>query len=160
MCNTTYQGCDGSVLLDNSTTSVSEKDARPNVNTLRGFGVIEDIKEALEKECSHTVSCADILALAARDSVVQVWEILVRLEFSHWGIIHWRNQVLKVRFNLWQTGGPDYEVLLGRRDSTIANYSGANAVLPSPKFNVTSLTQKFIDVGLSKEDMVILSGLY
>lgn len=73
------QGCDGSVLLDNSTSSVSEKEARPNVNTLRGFGVIEDIKEALEKECCNTVSCADILALAARDSVVQVKETLVSL---------------------------------------------------------------------------------
>lgn len=66
------QGCDGSVLLDNSTAMVSEKEARPNVNTLRGFGVIKEIKEALEKECCNTVSCADILAIAARDSVVQV----------------------------------------------------------------------------------------
>ncbi|KAG0504898.1 hypothetical protein M758_N010200 [Ceratodon purpureus] len=122
-------GCDGSVLLDNSTAMVSEKGARPNVNTLRGFGIIEDIKEALEKECCNTVSCADILAIAARDSVVQ-------------------------------TGGPHYDVLLGRRDNTIANYSGANEVLPSPKFNVTTLTQKFIAVGLTKEDMVTLSGAH
>lgn len=61
---------------------------------------------------------------------------------------------------LLQTGGPHYDVLLGRRDNTIANYSGANAVLPSPKFNVTTLTQKFIAVGLTKEDMVTLSGAH
>ncbi|XP_024400591.1 peroxidase A2 isoform X2 [Physcomitrium patens] len=122
-------GCDGSVLLDNSTTAMSEKEARPNINTLRGFGIIERIKESLENACSETVSCADILALAARDSVVQ-------------------------------TGGPHYDVLLGRRDSIIANYTGANAVLPSPKFNVTTLTKKFLDVGLTSEDMVTLSGAH
>ena len=66
------QGCDASVLLDNSSTIVSEKYARPNINTLRGFQVIDEIKQKLEESCSETVSCADILALSARDSVFQV----------------------------------------------------------------------------------------
>lgn len=66
------QGCDASVLLDSSGTIISEKRSNPNRNSARGFEVIEEIKSALEKECPHTVSCADILTLAARDSTVLV----------------------------------------------------------------------------------------
>lgn len=66
------QGCDASVLLDDSATVVSEKNAGPNKNSIRGFEVIDEIKEKLEQVCPHTVSCADILALAARDSTVLV----------------------------------------------------------------------------------------
>ena len=73
------QGCDASVLLDNSTGIVSEKGSNPNSNSARGFEVIDEIKVALETACPGTVSCADILALAARDSTVLVggpyWDV-------------------------------------------------------------------------------------
>ncbi|KAM0935642.1 putative peroxidase [Dioscorea sansibarensis] len=62
-------GCDASVLLDDTLDIVSEKQATPNKNSLRGFEVIDQIKAALEEACPLTVSCADILALAARDAV-------------------------------------------------------------------------------------------
>ncbi|KAL5578514.1 hypothetical protein UlMin_020213 [Ulmus minor] len=64
------QGCDGSLLLDNSSTIVTEKDAAGNNGSVRGFDVVDDIKTALESACPGIVSCADILAIASEESVV------------------------------------------------------------------------------------------
>ncbi|CAK7346842.1 unnamed protein product [Dovyalis caffra] len=61
------EGCDGSILLDNG--SDGERSARGNAG-LAGFEVIENVKTQLEATCPGLVSCADIVALAARDAVV------------------------------------------------------------------------------------------
>ncbi|XP_059639755.1 peroxidase 47-like [Cornus florida] len=61
------QDCDASVLIDSTDENVAEKEAPPNL-TLRGFEVIDEIKSELEA-MKGVVSCADILALATRDSV-------------------------------------------------------------------------------------------
>ncbi|KAF7102808.1 hypothetical protein CFC21_103876 [Triticum aestivum] len=62
-------GCDGSILLDDTSTFTGEKNAGPNANSARGFEVIDALKTQVEAACRATVSCADILALAARDGV-------------------------------------------------------------------------------------------
>ena len=58
-------------MLLNSSTKQAEKDAVPNLS-LRGFQIIDNVKSALEKACPGVVSCADIVALVARDVVAAV----------------------------------------------------------------------------------------
>ncbi|KAM3360181.1 hypothetical protein P3S68_019893 [Capsicum galapagoense] len=69
---TSLLGCDASVLLDGQN---SKKEGIPNKNNLLGFEVIDAAKAALEAACPGTVSCADILAFAARDSSYKVGKI-------------------------------------------------------------------------------------
>ncbi|OAY74648.1 peroxidase 44-like [Ananas comosus] len=62
------RGCDASILIDGTNTTDSEKSAFPN-KTVRGYEIIDDIKQNLESQCPSTVSCADVIALATRDVV-------------------------------------------------------------------------------------------
>ncbi|RLN29918.1 peroxidase P7-like [Panicum miliaceum] len=60
-------GCDASILLDQSNSNPQpEKLAIP----LRGYDAVNTIKAAVEAVCPGVVSCADILAYAARDSAM------------------------------------------------------------------------------------------
>ncbi|KAL9241248.1 hypothetical protein vseg_015379 [Gypsophila vaccaria] len=123
-------GCDGSILLDDTSSLTGEKNAFANRGgSARGFGVIDAIKTNVEASCNATVSCADILALAARDGVVLL-------------------------------GGPTWNVPLGRRDSTTASLATANANLPPPTSNLSNLTTLFARHQLTIQEMTTLSGAH
>lgn len=64
------QGCDGSILIA-SPNGDAEKDAQDNLSLAGdGFDTVIKAKTAVEQACPGVVSCADILAIAARDVVV------------------------------------------------------------------------------------------
>ncbi|KAM0950657.1 putative peroxidase [Dioscorea sansibarensis] len=123
------RGCDASVLIDSTANNTAEKDAIPN-KSLVGFDVIDEAKGALEKACPGIVSCADIVALAARDSV--------SFQFNK---------------SLW-------EVETGRRDGNVSIDSEALANIPSPFSNFTTLSQGFAKKNLTVQDLVVLSGAH
>ncbi|KAG6702796.1 hypothetical protein I3842_07G053200 [Carya illinoinensis] len=101
------QGCDASLLLDSRGSIVSEKRSNPNRNSARGFEVLDEIKSALEKECPLTVSCADIVALAARDSTVLAggpsWEVPLGRRDSRGASLRGSNNNIPAPNNTFQT---------------------------------------------------------
>ncbi|CAL5026634.1 unnamed protein product [Urochloa decumbens] len=60
------EGCDASVLIQGNGTERTD----PANLSLGGFNVIDAAKRLLEVVCPATVSCSDIIVLAARDAVV------------------------------------------------------------------------------------------
>ncbi|KAG4176369.1 hypothetical protein ERO13_A11G240700v2 [Gossypium hirsutum] len=60
------EGCDGSILIQNGPKAERHAFGHQGVG---GFEVIEQAKAQLEATCPGVVSCADIVALAARDAI-------------------------------------------------------------------------------------------
>ncbi|KAM7262111.1 hypothetical protein ACFE04_021188 [Oxalis oulophora] len=120
-------GCDGSVLLDDTPYMLGEKLSLSNINSLRSFELVDQVKDALEKACPGIVSCADIIIMASRDAVML-------------------------------SGGPNWEVKLGRKDSLTASQKDSDDIMPSPRANATALIQLFDRFNLTVKDMVALSG--
>jgi peroxidase len=127
------EGCDGSILLDPSASNPNpEKTANPSA-TLRGFNVIDQAKSALEAVCPQTVSCADIVALAARDAVV-----LTGLN----------------------NGGLELDMPTGRLDGLVSSAAEATALIVSPQSTAQQLIQQFEQRGFSQDEMITLSGAH
>ncbi|CAH9133512.1 unnamed protein product [Cuscuta epithymum] len=120
-------GCDASVLLDDTESMVGEKLSLSNINSLRSYEVIDEAKEDVERACPGVVSCADILIMAARDATVL-------------------------------SGGPMWDVKLGRVDSLTARQQDSDSIMPSPRSNSTHLIDLFSRFNLSVKDLVALSG--
>ncbi|XP_061989470.1 peroxidase 24 [Rosa rugosa] len=123
------QGCDASLLIDSTDGNTAEKDASPNLS-IEGYEVIDEIKAKLEEECPDIVSCADIVALAARDAV--------SYQFGR---------------SMWQVFG-------GRKDGRVSLATEAARDLPSGGANYTTLQDQFAGLGLNYIDLVALSGAH
>jgi len=125
------QGCDGSLLLTGTTTDPGEQDAPPNLTLrARAFQLINEIKTAVEANCSGVVSCADIVTLAARDSVAKAG------------------------------GPDYPVPLGRRDSLDYANQSTVLSNLPGPTSNLSQLTVGFDNKGLNLTDLVALSGAH
>ncbi|XP_042490874.1 peroxidase 55-like [Macadamia integrifolia] len=121
------EGCDGSVLISSKAYD-AERDAEINLSLIPdGFEVVNLAKKAVEAACPGVVSCADILAILARDVV-------------------------------YYAKGPWWPVEKGRRDGRNSKAANAAAQLPSGNSNLTDLIEMFQSKGLSKFDLVTLSG--
>jgi peroxidase len=128
------QGCDGSILLDtfsNDTSLTPEKFGVPNFPSLRGFEVIDAAKAEIEAACPGKVSCADIVAFAARDASYFL-----------------------------SAGGISFAMPAGRYDGTVSLASETLPNLPPPFAGFDQLVKMFGDKGLDASDMITLSGAH
>ncbi|KAK3160655.1 hypothetical protein QOZ80_1BG0062570 [Eleusine coracana subsp. coracana] len=125
------RGCDGSVLIDPSPANPNPEKTSPANGGLRGLDVIQEAKRQLESLCPGTVSCADILAFAARDAT----RIL-----SSWTI--------------------SYRIPSGRRDGLASSASDATQNLSPPFAQLDQLTSMFAAKGFTQDELVTLSGAH
>ena len=108
-----------------------EKLSPPNDPSVRGFELIDAIKDAVEAACPGVVSCADILAFAARDASC-----------------------------ILSKGKVSFDMPAGRRDGTFSNASEPLKFLVPPTSTLSELVDSFVIKGLNAEDLVILSGAH
>uniref|UniRef100_A0ACD5WNR6 Uncharacterized protein n=1 Tax=Avena sativa TaxID=4498 RepID=A0ACD5WNR6_AVESA len=127
------KSCDASLLLDTDAAAagvVSEKSS-PRSFGMRNFKYVDAIKAALERACPGTVSCADLLALAARDGAAALG------------------------------GPADVPVRTGRRDGTESFYADAERYIPNHNESVSAVLERFKAMGVDDaEGVVALLGAH
>ncbi|GKV02231.1 hypothetical protein SLEP1_g14690 [Rubroshorea leprosula] len=104
-----------------------------------------------EKTCPGALPAIENVVRAAVANESRMGASLLRLQFH--------DCFVNARVQKWKLGGPYWTVLLGRRDSTIANFSGTIDI-PSPLLNLSGLITAFANKGLSASDLVTLYGAH
>ena len=107
---------------------MSERESPANFG-IRGLWLIDHIKGALELACPSTVSCADIVVLAAREAVQVSGGPLIQ------------------------------DVPLGRRDAIIASSYQATKHLPPAASGFNEFYQIFNSKGMTLEESVAMLGI-
>lgn len=75
ICVAFVQGCDASIIIQSTGSNKAEKDNPDNLSLAGdGFDTVIKAKAAVDAvpSCKNKVSCADILAMAARDVIALV----------------------------------------------------------------------------------------
>nr|CAD1826003.1 unnamed protein product [Ananas comosus var. bracteatus] len=125
------RGCDGSVLLAAANGDDENHSGADLTLSPEAVDTVNRAKAAVDgdPQCTNKVSCADILAISARD-VVSL------------------------------TGGPYYQVELGRLDGRVTSKANVKHNLPGPGYNLDQLNAVFAANGLTQTDMIALSGAH
>ncbi|XP_027355642.1 peroxidase 16-like [Abrus precatorius] len=125
------RGCDASILLS-SPNNKAEKDHPDDISLAGdGFDTVVRAKAAIDSD----PQCRNKVSCA--DILALATRDVIRL-----------------------TGGPWYEVELGRRDGRISTIASVQRRLPRPDFNLDQLNSMFSFNGLSQTDMIALSGAH
>ncbi|KAL5228802.1 hypothetical protein ABZP36_017067 [Zizania latifolia] len=125
------RGCDGSILLDQSSANPEPERASGANIGIKALEVIDAIKANVENVCPGIVSCADIVVFAAREASKYL-----------------------------SNGGIDFAVPAGRLDGVVSRASEADQYLPDSKSDVPALIAGFATKGFTPEELVILSGAH
>ncbi|KAK9058013.1 hypothetical protein SSX86_022853 [Deinandra increscens subsp. villosa] len=128
------QGCDGSILIASSkpgSEGLPEKESGENKEiSADAYDVIETAKAMVEKKCPGVVSCADILALAARDYIHLAGGPYYPVKKGRWD----------------------------GKQTSMASLVYSN--VPQANSTIDSLLQLFSSKGLTLNDLVVLSGAH
>ncbi|KAJ1293488.1 hypothetical protein BS78_01G071900 [Paspalum vaginatum] len=124
------EGCDGSVLIDSTAGQQAEKDASDN--------------RSLAFEGFDTVQSAKAAVEAACPDTVSCADVLA----------------LATRDAIALSGGPFFQVELGRLDGLSSKASSVPGQLPDPNHNMNQLLAVFTAHGLDMSDLVALSAAH